>query len=275
MARRNLDKLAGFNADLDDLEQGGGLPALFTRRPADQIVVGTETELSTDEVMELERCEQIIERGLKTFFEVGAALVRVRDLKLYRVEHRTFEAYCQERWGIERRQAYRLMDATEVVENVSNWTQTLPTNEAQARPLTRLKEPEQQREAWRRAVETAPDERITAAHVERVVKELLRELESAQDSAPHIIGHEPVIGEPAPPAEEPAAREDFAALRAENAELRQRLASVQTILEEYRGQITQAQGYKPHSDRGEAVSPLLRALERILVEVQETRRAHQ
>ncbi|NJL33924.1 MAG: hypothetical protein HC893_08765 [Chloroflexaceae bacterium] len=105
------------------------------------------------------------------------------------------------------------MDATEVVENVSNWTQTLPTNEAQARPLTRLKEPEQQREAWRRAVETAPDERITAAHVERVVKELLRELESAQDSAPHIIGHEPVIGEPAPPAEEPAAREDFADLR--------------------------------------------------------------
>ncbi|NJL33925.1 MAG: hypothetical protein HC893_08770 [Chloroflexaceae bacterium] len=54
-------------------------------------------------MMELERCEQIIERGLKTFFEVGAALVRVRDLKLYRVEHRTFEAYCQERWGIERR----------------------------------------------------------------------------------------------------------------------------------------------------------------------------
>ncbi|NJL33923.1 MAG: hypothetical protein HC893_08760 [Chloroflexaceae bacterium] len=50
---------------------------------------------------------------------------------------------------------------------------------------------------------------------------------------------------------------------------------MQTILEEYRGQITQAQGYKPHSDRGEAVSPLLRALERILVEVQEARRAHQ
>ena len=50
-------------------------------------------------------------------------------------------ALTRERWGFERRQAYRLIDAATAVSNVSNWTQALPTTESQARPLTRL-EPE-------------------------------------------------------------------------------------------------------------------------------------
>lgn len=53
-------------------------------------------------------------------------------------------------WGWERRHAYRLMDAALVVENVSNWTQTPPQTESQARPLTRL-DPELQSAAWRDA----------------------------------------------------------------------------------------------------------------------------
>lgn len=52
-----------------------------------------------------------------------------------------------------------------VIENVRHGTQTraiIPANERQARPLSRL-EPDKQREAWQRAVETAPDGRITAS----------------------------------------------------------------------------------------------------------------
>lgn len=64
-----------------------------------------------------------------------------------RQSHPTFEAYCKGKWGFERRQAYRLMDAAQVVENVSNWTQTIPATESQARPLTRL-EPEVQQAVW-------------------------------------------------------------------------------------------------------------------------------
>ena len=43
------------------------------------------------------------------------------------------------------------------------------TTESQARPLSKL-EPEQQRQAWQKAVETAPEGKVTAAHVARVVK---------------------------------------------------------------------------------------------------------
>jgi hypothetical protein len=142
-------------------------------RQPDEILPVSADALSPSETEELSHCEQIIDQGLRTFFEVGAALLRVRDHHLYRMEYPSFEAYCSERWGIERRQAYRLMDAAEVVEHMSNWTQTAPVNEAQARPLTKLKDPEQQREAWERVVQLAAGARITARLVEQVVDDLL------------------------------------------------------------------------------------------------------
>jgi hypothetical protein len=37
--------------------------------------------------------ENVIERGLSTFVEVGNALLEIRDSKLYRETHPTFEAY--------------------------------------------------------------------------------------------------------------------------------------------------------------------------------------
>lgn len=119
----------------------------------------------------LTECEQIIERGLNTFVEVGNALLEIRDSRLYRDSHSTFEAYCQERWGMERRNAYRLIDAANVVQSVSNWTQILPTNEAQARPLTGLS-PEEMTSAWQQVVDKSPNGKITAKLVEEVVENL-------------------------------------------------------------------------------------------------------
>lgn len=54
------------------------------------------------------------------------------------------------------------------MENVRNCVQTLPANEAQARPLTSFPA-EQQAEVWQEAVETAPAGKLTGAHVERTV----------------------------------------------------------------------------------------------------------
>jgi len=55
------------------------------------------------------------------------------------------------------------------VENVSGGT-VVPVSERQARPLARL-EPDQQKQAWQKAVETAPEG--TAAHVQKVVREMV------------------------------------------------------------------------------------------------------
>lgn len=113
--------------------------------------------------------EAVIEKGLNTFVDVGLALLAIRDGRLYRSDYATFEDYCRDRWGMERRQAYRLMDASEVVKNVSHGTQFTPSTERQARPLTAL-EPGDQRIVWQRAVETAPNGHVTGAHVQRAVE---------------------------------------------------------------------------------------------------------
>jgi len=127
--------------------------------------------LTLTEGEQLRQHEVVVERGLATFVEVGEALAGIRDGRLYRAEYATFEDYCQQRWGLAWRTAYRLMDAAAVVGNLSHGTEMLPTNERQTRPLTSLP-PDVQREVWARAVETAPDSKVTAAHVERVVEDL-------------------------------------------------------------------------------------------------------
>jgi hypothetical protein len=135
--------------------------------------------LSTSEAGRLAELEIVIERGLQTFIEVGSALMEIRNSRLYRQMYATFEEYCQERWDLRKSRTYQLMDAAEVVENLKSSTIVelssgpipLPVNEAQARPLAKLGF-EMQRQAWQKAVETAPFGRITARHVETVVREL-------------------------------------------------------------------------------------------------------
>lgn len=70
---------------------------------------------------------------------------------------------------------YRQLEAAQVQKNI------LPIGkneiaESQLRPLIKLRDnPAQQREAWQKAVETAPEGKVTAAHVSKVVKEITGE----------------------------------------------------------------------------------------------------
>jgi post-segregation antitoxin (ccd killing protein) len=89
----------------------------------------------------LESCEAVIERGLGTFVEVGNALIAIRDGKLYRADHDTFEAYCSTRWGLSRKRAYDLTGAAEVVAALSPMGDVpLPSNERQARALAPMRD---------------------------------------------------------------------------------------------------------------------------------------
>ena len=54
----------------------------------------------------------------RAFFEAGKALTELRDRRLYRSTHPTFEEYCKERFGFERRHPYRLIEAAGVVDNL-------------------------------------------------------------------------------------------------------------------------------------------------------------
>lgn len=135
-----------------------------------------ELGLTFEEQTRLAECETVIEKGLKTFVEVGNALLEIRDSKLYRQEFGTFEEYCRERWRMSIAQGKRLIAAAEVVQNLAP-IGAIPTHESQVRPLAGL-EPEQQREAWRIASEATANP--TAAFVEQVAATIERAITDAK-----------------------------------------------------------------------------------------------
>ncbi|MHC5770630.1 MAG: hypothetical protein ACYTXI_34630 [Nostoc sp.] len=124
----------------------------------------------------------------KAVFEAGKALMELRDRRLYRSTHSTFEEYCKDRFGFQRRHPYRLIEASAVFDNLMkmcpNGTQTeneqmcpigtqiLPTSERQVRPIIKL-EPEQQWEVWQRAVQEAGGKVPSAKVVGDVVQKIM------------------------------------------------------------------------------------------------------
>ena len=148
-------------------------------------------ELTQEEQSDRLHLERKVERA---FFEAGKALAELRDRKLYRSTHKTFEEYCKQRFGYTRIAASYKIAAATVMDNLltnglqkeeiatdelqtskmlTNGLQILPNNERQVRPLVSL-EPEVQREAWQKAVEEAggkvPSGRIVKNVVERIIE---------------------------------------------------------------------------------------------------------
>lgn len=87
--------------------------------------------------------------------------------------HKTWEECVQREFKQAQRYIFYQYQAAEIELNVSDCTMvqlgTIP--ERQLRPLSKIKDPQQQREVWQYAVETAPEGKVTAAHVSKVVKE--------------------------------------------------------------------------------------------------------
>lgn len=134
------------------------------------------------EAARLAALEATIERGLETFVEVGEALREIRDAGLYRPDHATFEVYCQARWGMSRSYAHRTIEAASVTATLPNGNK--PTNEAQARELTRLADPAARQRAWGEATARAEEEdrRVTASDVRAAVAARLPKASPAQTS---------------------------------------------------------------------------------------------
>lgn len=97
----------------------------------------------------LTHLEDIIADNQYRFYEIGKALKEIRDSCLYKQTlFNTFEAYARSRWDIGRSQAYRLINAYNVINNLSPIGDRLPGNETQTRPLVPLSPPEQ-RKIWK------------------------------------------------------------------------------------------------------------------------------
>ena len=114
-----------------------------------------QSSLSVSEQTELSKLETVIKRGIRSFIEVGKALMDVRDKRLYRGAFATFEEYCQRKWGIGDRRAKQLITGSRVAgEMAGTQVPMMPENEKQVRPLAGLTPP-QREQVWGQAVEEA------------------------------------------------------------------------------------------------------------------------
>lgn len=168
--------------------------------------------LSVREAKRLEELEAIVAEHADGFFRVGMALAEIREKRLYRTTHRTFEAYSRAVFELSRPRAYQLIDGASVVENILRLSgpgadeesslgeqllaaraakatgkspdkansvyncRQIPIKESHARVLSRLETPEDQLQAWNHACSMAEETKrgkVTARHVGRAVDFLL------------------------------------------------------------------------------------------------------
>jgi hypothetical protein len=119
-------------------------------------------QLSPAERCRLAELEQVVDAGMQTFVDVGLALLEIRDGRLYRQTHGTFESYCTARWGFTDRRGRQLIAAAEI------GTMVPVANERQARELVPLLDrPDEVAAALRDA-----DERARRAGRERTADDL-------------------------------------------------------------------------------------------------------
>ncbi len=108
----------------------------------------------------------------------------LRDKRLYRETHSTFESYVRDRFDYTRAAAYYLIKSSIVYENLkcqqfvgtNKGTSILPTKESQCRPLAKLP-PERQREVWQTAVDKA-EEKVPSP---KIVKAIVNQSSSDLD----------------------------------------------------------------------------------------------
>ena len=150
-----------------------------------ELVVLPIAPLTEQEERDLLRLERKVERA---FFEAGQSLKELRERRLYRATHNTFEEYCRERFDYTRRRPYQLIEAAEIYDNLSEkcvkFLHILPTKEGQVQPLSQLAL-EEQADAWTAAVEEAGGKVPTG----RIVKEVVRRIKDKnQAPIPFRVG---------------------------------------------------------------------------------------
>ena len=110
-----LDDWAKKNRKRLPPESEGAVNPELDLFPPQSVRVEVVDELTPEEERQRLFWERKVERA---FYEAGTALKELRDRRLYRSTHKTFEEYVQDRFGMKRAHSYRLIDAAAVVDNL-------------------------------------------------------------------------------------------------------------------------------------------------------------
>lgn len=142
--------------------------------------INGDVALSRMTEVEARECADRIRNGI---VGIGRSLLELYEREGWiALGYANWRECAQTEFGFRQSHVYRLLSAAEVERNISPIGENGTVPESHLRPLTQL-EPDEQREVYQLAVETAPDGRVTAAHIESVVQE--RE----QGHRPHVANN--------------------------------------------------------------------------------------
>ena len=121
--------------------------------------------LTMQESTRLMALEKIVTTGLQSWIEVGEALIEIRDSRLYKIEAKTFEEYCQTRFKMDRTYAHRLMNGAPIAKDL------LPKGNISERAVREIAKvaPERRQEIFDKATESASGHVPTAREIKHVV----------------------------------------------------------------------------------------------------------
>jgi hypothetical protein len=205
-------------------------------------------QLSAVEEAELTVCEAAVDNLRLAFAAAGKSLQVIRDARLYRGTHDTFEDYLEQRWDMSRAQAYRLIDAWPLGERLSSIGKP---NERQIRELLPVEDTHGQDAAELVYQTVADTDRVTAVLLHEVVGILpagyFDPAEAVAQIKDYLSGDRSA---PLPPAADPArqfhqadrimsrleqvAAADLEAVRAADPELVSRMAArMRAVLDQF------------------------------------------
>jgi hypothetical protein len=97
-------------------------------------------KLTNKEFGRLLKLETTIGKGMESAVEVWVALEEIRDSRLYRQKHKSFDDYCQNRWKMSRRYADMLIKSAYVVKGLPKKVRSMLLNPRQVDALEKVAE---------------------------------------------------------------------------------------------------------------------------------------
>jgi hypothetical protein len=209
--RRSMAELLAQQRELEEPPVEPSTPDPVARAAAPVISAGSvpapytsaqDGQLSASEQADLVTCEAALDNLRVAFWAAGKALQVIRDARLYRTGHDTFEDYVEQRWDMSRAQAYRLIEAWPLAERLSPMGDKL--NERQVRELLPLADrhgPDAAATVYQ-AVAEADGIRVTASVLHDVVGILPADYFDPAEAASQIRAY--LAGDHAPAQPPPA-----------------------------------------------------------------------
>lgn len=119
-----------------------------------------------------EKIEDAFDSAVEALLQAGRSLRDIRDQKMYKEKHGSFEKYVFDRWDMKRGRAYQYIAAADIIEDLSGSFEQkeLPKSESALRPLTPLTRI-QRIAVWKAALDHA--KRPGRGTVEQAIKEVI------------------------------------------------------------------------------------------------------